>query len=120
MNQSQLERLASKWQPRLRLADWLVTATLTRYFDMDGDDSVGEADTRVERKIATIRILDPVDFDADMPLHDTDVEHTLVHELLHLHFAPFQAKEGTAEQIAQEQAIDALAWSLVTLDREKR
>jgi hypothetical protein len=46
------------------------------------------------------------------------MEKTLVHELLHLHFAPFAAPDGTPEDTAQEQAIDLIAKALVAEHRK--
>ena len=38
---------------------------------------------------------------------------TIVHELLHLHLAPFTQRLNETEQVAEEQAVNAISRSLV-------
>lgn len=58
-------------------------------------------------------VLDPVDYPPDI-ITPYELEETLVHELLHLHFAPFMSEHDTLERTLQEQAIDAIAKALVS------
>lgn len=54
------------------------------------DGCNGECEWQLKTKIATIRILDPIDYPENLII-EQDMEKTLVHELLHLHFAPLYA-----------------------------
>ena len=103
MTQQELESLCAKWQRRLRLQDWNVTVELVRHFDIP--DRVDEASMQIERKEATIKIVSP----ADRHEQDNPFEHTLIHELLHLHFEPFWNNEKGVEM---EQAINLIAGAL--------
>lgn len=117
MTQAELEALCAKWQRILRLQDWDVVPKLVRWHEMP-TDRLGECDHRLSKKMAVIRVLDP----NDAPPNNAwphDPEKTLVHELLHLHFAPFRAEPDTPADVAQEQVIDTLARALVALARGK-
>jgi len=88
-----------------------------RYCDLP-DDTQGYCDWVLQKLQAVIRIISPDDypFDASFP---QDIEKTLVHELLHLMFAPFDVGCDTSEYVAQHQAIELLSRALVKLKREK-
>ncbi|MEW6726892.1 MAG: hypothetical protein AB1327_08035 [Bacillota bacterium] len=114
-NADQLAEKCAEWQRILRLQDWDVITKIVRSDDMHSDGQ-GECTWVIERKEAIIKLLDPVDYSPRSPF-EQDHERTLVHELLHLHFAPFTAKDGTLEDIAQEQAIQCFAKAFVELKR---
>lgn len=64
---------------------------------------------------ALILIVDPLDQPTGgMRLYN--IEETLIHELLHLHFAPLDISESLT--LAEEQAINAIARALVNLKNE--
>lgn len=111
-----LQQLLPEWQKILRLQDWDVKLIVDRERNFIGGDSQGECSWVLEKKQAFIKILDPVDFPDSK--WEQDSEETLVHELLHLHFAPFNAEDGTLEDVAQEQAISAIAGALAGLKRD--
>ncbi|MEW6044997.1 MAG: hypothetical protein AB1609_00710 [Bacillota bacterium] len=115
LSQDELTEKCRLWQRRLRLQDWDIVTKIVRADDMHSDGQ-GECMWVIERKEAIIKLLDPVDYSPRSPF-EQDHERTLVHELLHLHFAPFTAKDGTPEDVAQEQAIQCLAKALVALAR---
>jgi hypothetical protein len=118
-NDEELQTKCEKWQKKLRLQDWIVKPKLTRGRDMRVENRQGECVWQLKSKIASIRILDAVDYPDDVII-EQDMEKTLVHELLHLHFAPLYANtEDASINDAQEQAIDCIAYSLVDLYREK-
>lgn len=106
------EQLCSKcaeWQKILRLQDWDVETSIVRQRIMPGNN--GECEYYSELKHAFIRILDPIDYHDPLP---QDMEWILVHELLHLHFAPFwdDAKESELET-----AINQMANVLIRMNR---
>jgi hypothetical protein len=100
----------------LRLSDWLVTVGILRLRDMAGQRAA-QIDWHLTKKVAVLELLDPVDFPPNSMLPQ-DHEVDLVHELLHLHFAPFAAPDGSAEDVAQEQAIDLISRALVNAKRD--
>lgn len=118
LTQRQLDGYLRKWQPILRLADWEIKAKFASKDHLEEDE--GECVHTLTRKAAVVRVLRPKDF-AGEPVWTYDGEYLLVHELIHLHFAPFQEEvRGTPRDVAQEQAIDAMARAFVELDRSTR
>lgn len=75
----QLQRLARKWIRRLNLTTFnKIQISFAPESEMD--EALGVAYWTPEYKTAVIKILDPEKLEED----DTDVERTLVHELLHI------------------------------------
>lgn len=114
--EKELQKLCREWQKRLRLQDWDVKVFVKRESQFINENAAGECSWQLAKKLAVIRILDPIDYGSNLAWPQ-DQEATLVHELLHLHFAPFAAKDDTPEDTAQEQAIDLIARALVELKR---
>lgn len=112
MTDEQLQALCETWQKRLGLADWKVKARFVKHYEMDHSNITGECQWVLARREATIKILVEEDYPPSL-VEGYDLERTLVHELIHLHFAPFWADDGSLEQLLQEQAIEALAKALV-------
>jgi hypothetical protein len=110
--------LCREWQGVLRLMDWAVRARVVRASDMS-EGHEGSCWYTQAKKQASIKLMDPVDWPPDA-VFEQDMEWTLVHELLHLHFAPFMSDKGPddPEHIAMEQAIDLIASGYVRLKRE--
>lgn len=113
--QEQLNAALAYWQKVLRLQDWIIIAKIERMANMG--NKAGWCHWKTETKKAVIELLDPIDvIDWDFPL---DHEHTLVHELLHLHFELVHFhndfKEGTIGDVAMEQSIDCITTGIVSL-----
>lgn len=117
-NDEELHEKLIEWQKRLRLQDWVVKVKIARNKDV-AEKSQGHCNWVIQKKMATIIILDPLDYPDDT-MHPQDMEQTLVHELLHLHFAPFDDEVDTPKEIAIEQATDCIAYALVNIHREKQ
>lgn len=114
-----LQTLCARWQQVLRLQDWNVLVRLVREEDMENGRCGGEVDWVLVKKCARINMLDPVDY-GKSPWVPQDQEVDLVHELIHLHFAPLKIKDDSPEDKALEFAIEAMAQALVALDREAK
>lgn len=114
---AELEDLLREWQKVLRLQDWVVTVKYARRYEM-GQNRSGECSYVLPLKKAEIKLIDPNDHDPSwIEIPDSEVD--LVHELEHLHFAPFMASmdEDYPGYVAMEQAIDLNAKALVALKR---
>jgi hypothetical protein len=115
----------TKWQAILRLKDWDISAHIVSKEEMN--QSIEDADceslyegyihANEETKEAEIKILDASYWTTEYWMM-RDHELTLVHELLHIHFIPFEAKKKSRKLIAQEQAINLIAKALVHLKRQ--
>lgn len=119
-SEGELEQLCDFWQEELKLGDWKVEVVLTRSFEMNAD-SQGECHYRTRKRMAVVKLLDARDF-SGYSAFPQDHEITLVHELLHLVFSYRDHEEGGMDRsdlsdVLEEQAVDALAHTLVNLKR---
>lgn len=117
-NDGQLKDKLIYWQKKLRLQDWIIDAKIVRQRDMSQPDRVGEISSNLHNKVALISILDPVDYD---DWGKQDMESTLVHELLHLHFAGIDYHFGNNDNVyhvLEEQAIESITSGLISSERK--
>lgn len=117
MTQKDLESLCREWQKRLRLQDWNIAVKLLRQYDMP--PIRGSIDWTYGLKAAVIRVLDPIDYDPSW-VDRSDPEQTLIHELLHLHFACLDPDQKGSEQREFEQGVELIAMALFDLKQEMR
>jgi hypothetical protein len=114
-SQPRLESWLREWQQALRLQDWRLKIEVKREKDMECEACHGLCSYSPALKSGTITVRDSIDFQ-DGAGYPEDVEATIVHELLHLHFSPFYVNKGLVNTF-QEQAIEVIAQSLVGLKR---
>jgi hypothetical protein len=104
-----LVTLLAELQRELRLQDWRIDVSyVPNLTNRAGYPVHGLCSHLVDAKVATIMVRDP---DTPATATDPSVEETLVHELVHLHFAPFSGS-SSAEIAAEEQAVWALTEAL--------
>ena len=97
------------WQKRLRLEDWKVEARLVRSTELK-PDTLGNLKWNSVAHTATIKVLNPADYDlppADVP---DDIEYTIVHELVHLQLSalPRDLNRKDVEEQVVNKISDAL------------
>lgn len=110
-----IEKLLSKWQKRLGLSDWEITAERAPQNHVSG-----QAKTTIysESQIARIFLLDESDRQGSDP-NDKDIEHDLIHELLHVRLWAIDPKKSDDNtHVLREQAIDWIAKALLSSDRK--
>ena len=117
LTQAQLIKKCREWQKILRLQDWDIDVKISREWDFIVKGRIGEISHNHEHKHATVRLLDPIDYDPDS-YEPQDMEIDLVHELLHLHFPDDAFNLQSNWEILYEQAINRVAEALVKLKRE--
>jgi hypothetical protein len=120
LTQEELERAGAYWQKALRLQDWDVKHVIARARDMG--TAVADCDYMESLKRATIRVMDPIDNNTIPERWPRDMEADLLHEILHLHFAPYYPRESAANdptRIAMEQAIDLISLALLNEHRKQ-
>lgn len=120
LTEEMLQQRLVYWQQKLRLQDWRIKVSIARSADIGGEYQ-GGINWSLNAKTASIRVLDPIDY----PEHSSekqDMENTLVHELLHIHFALISEKCNPQPteiyNLFEEQAIESLADALVALERK--
>jgi hypothetical protein len=119
VTETHLRRLLRYWQRRLRLADWKCSIRFAPKTELK--DCQGKNEHNENARTSEILVLNPADYDPNeypgkIP---QDVEDTVVHELLHLHFSWFKPR-NKAEEIMLEQAIESIAGALIALKRRKK
>lgn len=120
LTEEQLQERLAYWQKVLRLSDWIVDVNITRERDMTRTGIAAEVEWTLQKKMASIRILDAVDYPTGL-MDTQDMEQSLVHELLHLHLAPISdhfSNDNDIYNLFEEQAIDSIADALVRVSRE--
>ena len=107
-----LAKLLEHWQGLLRLRDWRIDARYVRDLSApDGSPVHGLCSPFVDAKRAQILIRDP---ETPATQADPAVEETLIHELLHLHFAPLAENTGPGIA-AEEQAVWAITEAIASV-----
>lgn len=117
MTQTALSRLCREWQRVLRLQDWNFFIRVKRSCDMSMAHVAGEFQPVLTKKEASIFLLSPIDYPTDA-VYPQDMEKTLVHEMIHAHFAPFWDCCEEQHRVSMEQAIESLATALISLKRK--
>jgi hypothetical protein len=107
LTEKQITSLCRTWQRRLRLRDWRVEVRVVE----DLGDEYGRVDYDDTELTAKIWLLGGDDRTSE------DIERTLIHELLHLRLAAWEAPYGHPPQ---ETAINLLADSLYAGYRRRR
>lgn len=115
MGESVLDKV-SEWQKRLRLMDWGLEVKYALPRDFKTNEHIGSCCPSPAHKTARIQILPKhMQFPPEDSVNPRSEENTLVHELLHIHFAFLDdwVDEDPLREIALEQAINAIADALV-------
>lgn len=120
------QETAAKWAQKLCLTNWAIDIRFGNANQMDG--ALGHCNWKYSRLRATISLLDPKFHDEnDSWIDPIDMEHVIVHELLHIHFSAWhewvdedaRQKMGNIDQcVCEEHPIERLAWVLVNMRRD--
>lgn len=117
-----LTALKKEWQAKLRLMDWRIKIRFTDLKELEDwtgiPDAIGACRHHAETKSAEIIVLDPKYFGDDATDRTADVENTVVHELLHCHFAPLRTDEP-ANRLIVEQIIELVSEVVLAEKRHK-
>lgn len=111
------------WCDRLHLSHWVVDVRFGRAGSMKGD--CAQLSFVYPRSRATVTVLDPIDHNFD-DYDPIDMEHAIVHELVHLVTAAWLEWTWEDAKIAMgkvdegaciERPTESLAWTLIDLRR---
>ena len=119
LTQKQLDKKLKYWQKILSLRDWDIRAEIVPLNTMSNPSHAGEIEWDLQGRAASLTLVREQDYPSDA-VDKTDIETTLVHELLHLHLAAIRSKYGDCENyvLFEEQAINALAKGYIKLHRK--
>lgn len=103
------------WQKRLRLEDWKIDVKVVRVWELE-QGTLGHIDWSIPHKTATIKVLNPSDYELPKDKIPADMELSVVHELVHLHLAVLPLNKSSRN--AEEQVVSMIADALVSLEHE--
>jgi hypothetical protein len=103
------------WQRRLRLEDWKIDVKIVRVWELE-QGTLGHIDWSIPHKTATIKVLNPVDYELPKDRIPADMELSVVHELVHLHLSVLPLNKSSRN--AEEQVVSMIADALVNLEHE--
>ena len=104
------------WQKRLGLEEWKIDVKIVRIWDLE-QGTLGHIDWSVPHKTATIKVLNPADYELPKEKIPEDMELSIVHELVHLHLSALPLNK--ASRNAEEQVVSMIADALVNLERHQ-
>ena len=106
------------WQRRLNLEDWKIALVMARTGDLR-PKTLGNIHWDLEKKAAVLHVLDPADYRLPWSEMLDDIEFTVVHELIHLGFAPVVSdlQRSDANRREEEHTVNHMAAALLKLDR---
>lgn len=115
VSEDQVDRWLKLWQQRLQLQDWKVEVRLVRIWQLE-PHTLGHIHWSRARRTATIKVLDPVDYNLPRSRIADDIELSVVHELIHLQLSSL-TMDDKASTAVEEQVVNRLANTLVDLER---
>jgi hypothetical protein len=104
------------WQQRLNLAEWKISMVMSHASDLK-PKTLGNIHWDAGKKTAAIRVLDAADYRVSCREALSDMELTLVHELVHLELSSLPRSPASRRE--EEFAVNRIADALVRLDRQK-
>ena len=114
VSQAEVDQWLKNWQKRLSLDDWDIGAQIVRSSDLR-PDTLGNLKWNSATKTATVRVLNPLDYDLPASEIPTDIEYTVVHELIHLQLAALP--RDPASKNIEEKVVNRISEALFALDK---
>ena len=96
VTQGQLDSWRDKWQKQLGLTDWKVTVTMVPAKALQ--PNLGDINWDNDQLTAVIRVLRPEYYPHEGPWVLTDMEYTVLHELIHLELHGLEGDPSTVER----------------------
>jgi hypothetical protein len=112
VTQAQVDRWLQIWQQRLALEEWKIDARIVRQSDLN-PDTLGNLKWNAANYTATIKVLNPRDYDMPAAQIPADIERTVVHELVHLELSVLP-RNGSKR--VEEQVVNRMTEALLGLD----
>ena len=114
VTEAQVQRWLQSWQKRLALEDWGISVHVVRSRELK-PETIGNLRWNSATKTATIRVMDPRDYELPTSEIPADMEYTVVHELVHLQLAMLPKPPGSKE--AEELAVNRIGAALFALEK---
>ena len=110
----QADHWTKQWQKRLDLSDWRISTLIVRKGDLK-PETLGNLHWDTENHTATIRVLDPRDYELTSSEIPQDIEYTIVHELVHLQLSVLPRDLST--RTTEERVVNKISEALFQLEK---
>jgi hypothetical protein len=114
VSETQVDHWTSNWQKRLSLDEWHIHTEIVRIWDLK-PNTLGNLRWNSATKTATIKVLNPADYDLPATEIPADIEYTVLHELIHLQLAALP--RDSASRNVEERVVNRLAEALFALEK---
>lgn len=117
VTEAQVQRWLKIWQKRLALDDWDISTHIVRSRELK-PDTLGNLRWNSASKTAVVRLMDPFDYELPPEEIPSDMEYTVVHELVHLQLALIPKAPGSKE--VEERVVNGIGEALFSLEKGSR
>lgn len=114
VTQAQVDEWTKSWQKRLDLEEWTVTTLIVRVSDLK-PDTLGNLKWNSSNRTAVVKVLNPLDYDLPSAEIPTDIEYTIVHELIHLQLSVLP-HDGSSK-VVEEKVVNRISEALFQLEK---
>ncbi|MDP8979516.1 MAG: hypothetical protein M3O35_02875 [Acidobacteriota bacterium] len=114
VNAPQVDRWTKKWQQRLEMGEWQVATQIVRIWELK-PDTLGNLRWNGDNHTATIKVLNPLDYDLAPADTIQDIEYTILHELIHLQLSVLP--RDVASKGVEEKVVNRIGDALFRLDK---
>jgi hypothetical protein len=114
ITQAQVDEWTKNWQRRLDLSEWNVTTLIVRVSDLK-PDTLGNLKWNSTNKTAVVKVLNPIDYELPPAEIPTDIEYTIVHELIHLQLSVLP-HDGSSK-MTEEKVVNRISEALFQLEK---
>ena len=114
VTQAQVDDWTRMWQKRLDLGEWNITTLIVRSSDLK-PDTLGNLKWNTANRSAVIKVLNPADYELPSSEIATDIEYTVVHELIHLQLSVLPHDGST--KLVEEKVVNRISEALFQLEK---
>lgn len=114
VTQAQVDDWTRSWQKRLDLGEWTIVTQIVRNSDLK-PDTLGNLKWNTANKTAVVKVLNPLDYELPPAEIPTDIEYTIVHELIHLQLSVLP-HDGSSK-LVEEKVVNRISEALFQLDK---
>ena len=114
ITQAQVDEWTRSWQRRLDLGEWTITTLIVRTSDLK-PDTLGNLKWNTGNRTAVVKVLNPLDYELPPTEIATDIEYTIVHELIHLQLSSLPHDGST--KLIEEKVVNRISEALFQLEK---
>jgi len=114
VSQAQVDEWTKVWQKRLDLNEWTISTLIVRVGELR-PDTLGNLKWNSGNRTAVIKVLNPADYELPSSEIPTDIEYTIVHEMIHLQLAALP-HDGSSKGV-EEKIVNRISEALFQFEK---